>query len=225
MAETQRILLIEDDFAIATELSRGLRERGYRVELAMDGARGLELALQGDHDLLVLDLMLPEVDGLTILERVSAHSTLPVIVLTARTSLPTRLQAFRSGAADYLAKPFFVEELVVRIQARLGHAARPTPQVTWADATLDLPTRTVTVAGKVVGLTAHEFNVLAWLTSRPGMAATRQQIAEAALSADGETQPRTLDSHIARVRKKLGPAGEAVRTVWGVGYKFDPEPA
>lgn len=221
MASRVRVLLVEDDLAILTHLARGLAARGFEVDQATEGDGVVERALAGGYDILVLDLMLPGMDGVQILEALRGRTSMPVIVLTARTALPHRLAAFAAGAADYLAKPFFLEELIARIEARLGRVGQPARVVSWGATDVDLDARTVRFDGRDAALTPHEFNVLAWLIARPGMAATRAQIIEAALSTDGDVLDRTLDSHVARIRKKLGPDGAALATVWGVGYRFD----
>lgn len=224
-ARAHRLLVVEDDLGIATELKRGLKARGYEVTLATDGEGLVARVLADPPDLIVLDLMLPGVPGLDVLKDLRGRSPVPVIVLTARTALPHRLEAFSAGAADYLAKPFYLEELVARIEARLGRVGDAPRTLGWGAVELHLDARNCRVNGQDAGLTPHEFNVLAWLAARPGRAATRAQLVAAALSPDGDTSERTLDSHIARIRKKLGPDGAAVATVWGVGYRFDPNAA
>lgn len=216
------ILVIEDDPPIAAGVVRGLTGAGFAVELASDGRRGAELALARPFDLVVLDLMLPELGGFEVLELWRGRLSIPVIVLSARTELDARLQAFAGGAVDYLPKPFWIEELLARVRARLRlPEAAPARTIAWDDAVLDLDARTVSVAGEPLGLTAHEFNVLLYMVERPGRAITRRQLAEAALPAGGDRSERTVDSHLARIRRKLGPAAARIATVWGIGYRFD----
>lgn len=222
--ETSRgeILVVEDDPPIAAGIVRGLAAAGFRVELAHDGRLGAALALSRPFDLIVLDLMLPELGGFEVLEQLGGRLSTPVIVLTARTELDARLRAFAAGAVDYLPKPFFVEELVARIRARLRLSeAAPARVVAWDGAELDLDARVVSLAGQALALTAHEFNVLAYLVERPGRAITRRQLAEAALPTGGDRSERTVDSHVARIRRKLGGAAARIATVWGIGYRFD----
>lgn len=218
-----RILVIEDDPPIAAGIVRGLTHVGFSVELAADGERGAALGLAEPFALTVLDLMLPGQGGFEVLGLWQGRTSTPVIVLTARTDLDARLRAFSLGAVDYLPKPFWIEELVARIRARLRLTA-PTPgrAVRWDDIVLDLDARTVQVAGAPLALTAHEFNVLAYMVERPGRPVTRRQLAEATLPAGGDRSDRTVDSHIARIRRKLGrPGGARLATVWGIGYRFD----
>jgi DNA-binding response OmpR family regulator len=143
----------------------------------------------------------------------------PIIVLSALTDLPARLRSFENGAVNFVPKPFFMEELVARIRSRLDLGqAEGRRELTLADTVLDLDARVVRRDGKDLGLTGYEFNVLALLRQRAGRAQTREQIDDEALSEDGECSDRTVDSHISRIRKKLGPeAARRIKTVWGIG--------
>jgi len=225
MPEASKVLVVEDDAGVAGGIVRGLRGAGFEVELATDGVEGTRKALERRFDAIVLDLMLPGQNGLAVLEQLKGRESVPILVLTARSELPDRLACFALGAADFIAKPFWIEELVVRLRARL----KITPEtkkrvVNWADATLDLDRRSVTVAGGDAGLTRHEFDILAHLAERVGRAISREQLAEHALSPFEQRDARTIDSHIARIRKKLGPLASAhLTTVWGIGYRFELE--
>lgn len=218
-----QILIVEDDLSVVQGLVRGLRKAGFDTSLAMDGEEGTARILSEAFDLVLLDLMLPERSGAQVLEAVSTRTSVPIIVLTARTDLPARLTSFEHGAIDFVPKPFFMEELVARIRARLAlTVATPARQISLADVVLDLDARRVLRGEVVLGLTAHEFNVLAYLRERAGRAVTRAQIADHALPEDGERSDRTVDSHVSRIRKKLGgPAAACIRTIWGIGYTCD----
>ncbi len=222
-----RVLVVEDDPGVAGGLVRGLRSAGFDVELATTGAVGARLALEATFAIMVLDLNLPERDGFSVLELLRGRSTTPVIVLTARTELGDRLRSFELGAVDFVAKPFFIEELVARIRSRLGtreHA--PHRIVRWADVSVDLDGRTATRECVSIELTRHEFDILGYLVKRPGRAVSRAQLAASVLTPFEPRADRTIDSHIVRVRKKLGPRAAAhLVTVWGVGYRFEPEAA
>jgi DNA-binding response OmpR family regulator len=224
MSEKSRILVIEDDSAMAGGIVRGLRSAGFDVELSTSGPDGARRALEGHYDLVTLDLMLPGESGFGVLEKLRGRMSAPVIVLTARAELGDRLQSFELGASDFVAKPFFIEELVARIRTRLRLSGEgPKRIVSWADAEIDLDARTAVVSGKAVALTRHEFDVLAHLIERPDRAISRQQLAERALMPFEERDARTVDSHVARIRKKIGPAAAAhILTVWGIGYRFAP---
>ncbi|MFH1810783.1 MAG: response regulator transcription factor [Pseudomonadota bacterium] len=227
MTAALRIIVVEDDAALAAGIVKGLRGAGFDVELFTTGDQALEPVLRDPPDLVVLDLMLPGRSGLELLEAWQGRSQVPVLVLTARTELDDRLRCFSLGAADYLPKPFWMEELLARIRTRLRvREEAPPRRVAWADVVADLDGRRVLRGVQDLGLTAAEFNVLAYLLERPGRALSRGQIARAALSVDDDVDERTVDSHLARVRKKLGGgASQAIGTVWGIGYRFQPEPA
>ena len=221
------ILIVEDDAGVVEGLVRGLRKAGFRISLAMAGDQGLERILNEHFDLVLLDLMLPERTGFEVLEAIRTRVFVPVIVLSALTDLHARLKSFETGAVDFVPKPFFMEELVARIRSRLDLGRRSARrELTLADVVLDLDARVVRRDGVDLGLTGYEFNVLALLCQRAGRAQTRAQIADDALSEDGDCSDRTVDSHISRIRKKLGPeAGGRIRTVWGIGYRCDLEDA
>lgn len=217
------VLVIEDDPSITAGLERGLRAAGFDVAVATTGDEGYLRALSMGFDLAVLDLMLPDCSGLDVLRSWKGQLSTPVIVLTARTDLDDRLEAFRLGAVDYVPKPFWIEELVARIRTRLAGKASPPRCVSWEDVTVDLEGRTVSVAGQAAALTQHEFDLLAYLIGRAGRAISRRQLAQEALPLLGDRDERTVDSHIARIRRKLGKRGAGrLATVWGIGYRFAP---
>ena len=227
MTESAHILIVEDDAGVVEGLVRGLGRAGFRTSLAMAGDHGLERILKEQFDLVLLDLMLPERTGFEILEAIRTRVSVPVIVLSALTDLPARLKSFETGAVDFVPKPFFMEELVARIRSRLDLGqAEERRELALADTVLDLDARVVRRNGEDLGLTGYEFNVLALLCQRAGRAQTRAQIADHALSEDGDCSDRTVDSHISRIRKKLGPeVGGRIKTVWGIGYRCDLEDA
>ena len=204
---------------------RGLREAGFEVELATSGIDGAKKALEGTFSAIILDLMLPEQTGFEVLEQLQGRSSIPVLVLTARSDLADRLRCFGLGAADFMTKPFWLEELVARLRARLRITSEaPKRIIRWANVALDLDSRLVTVEGTDAGLTKNEFDVLAHLVERQGRAISRDQLAEHALTPFEQRDARTVDSHIARIRKKLGAEGGArIATVWGIGYRFEPD--
>jgi two-component system OmpR family response regulator len=216
------VLVIEDDPSMGAAMVRGLRKAGFEVELATDGQQGLERALDPSFALVVLDLMLPERDGLEVLRHVHARVSTPVIVVTARTDLPDRLRAFELGAVDFLPKPFFVEELLARIHVRLGTRATQGKVVRFGAAELDLDARALRVDAMPVHATPSEVALLAYLVSRPGRAIGRAELVQT-LSELEESSPRNVDTHIAHLRKKLGSASAAIVTVWAHGYRFDPD--
>ncbi len=209
---------------MAASIVRGLRAEDFEVELATDGEEALHLGLRGDFQAIVLDLNLPERSGVEVLEALRARVRTPVLVVTARSDLQERLRCFSLGAVDFVPKPFWIEELVARLRAHVGRkAGPPNRRVEIADAAIDLDARSMTVAGVVVELTPSEWAVLAYLIERQGRAVSRTQLAEDALDAFEEVDARTVDSHVAHLRKKLGnKARAAIATVWGIGYRLDP---
>lgn len=221
MDERPHILIVEDDASVVEGLIRGLKKAGFRSSLAMTGEEGLQRILAEPFDLVLLDLMLPGLNGFEILDAVRTRTSVPIVVLSARSDLPSRVRSFEEGAVDYVPKPFFVEELVARIRARLALTVdAPRRRLELSDVVLDLDARTAWRGEEDLGLTAHEFNVLAFLRQRPDRALTRAQIAEHALPEGGERTDRTVDSHVSRIRKKLGKqAAKHVQTVWGIGYR------
>lgn len=218
-----RVLLIEDDDPLADLVMRGLMRAGFSVELACDGRRGDELALSQRYDLIILDLALPEIDGFQLLEHWRGRKNLPpVLVLTARTDLEVRVRVLDAGATDYMPKPFWVDELLARVRAGLRRSAAEPRRIEWGETVVDLDARTVFVRDTQVLLTGTELTLLTFLLQRPGRAISRAQLAAAALSSDSPRFERTVDSHIARIRRKLGAeAGARIVTVWGIGYRFD----
>ena len=220
-----RVLVVEDDASTAAGIVRGLEGAGLDVDLSTDGTEGARRMLADRYDIVVLDLMLPGQSGFDVLEQVRHRAPVPVIVLTARTDLPDRLRAFELGAADFVSKPFWIEELVARIRSRLRLGEElPKRVVRWHGVALDLDARTAMVEGRLAPLTPTEFAVLAFLVERRGRAVSRTVLAEQALASLEEPDARTVDSHVARLRKKLGAGASAIATVWGIGYRFEPAP-
>jgi two-component system, OmpR family, response regulator len=216
-----RILVVEDDAQIGASIVKSLRAEGFEVELDASGAGAAERVRAGAFDLVVLDLMLPGADGFDILADLQHRSSTPVIVLTARTDLEDRLLSFERGAVDYVSKPFWMKELLARIRART-HKERAPPKrvVDLGGATFDVDARVVVAGGEELRLTRTELDVLAYLVLRKDRALSREQIAADVLPAEGDG--RTVDAHVAKLRKKLGEAGQSIQTVWGVGYRFSP---
>ncbi|MDC0741431.1 response regulator transcription factor [Polyangium mundeleinium] len=217
-----RLLVVEDDMQVLQGLVSGLARAGFDVTVAMDGDAATRLALQ-PFDALVLDLMLPGRTGFDVLAAVSGRVSTPVIVLSARTELTSRMKSFELGAVDFVPKPFWIEELVVRLRTRLALREKAPPRTLAVGSVfLDLDRRTATRDGDDMGLTRFEFNILAWLVERPGRAVSRRALAESTLTEDAGVTERTVDTHVSRIRKKLGHDGKRVTTVWGIGYRYTP---
>jgi DNA-binding response OmpR family regulator len=218
-----RVLVVEDDATTAAWIVRGLRTAGFDVELAVDGVEAARRLTAEAWTAAVLDLMLPGASGFEVLERARHRTAFPIVVLTARGDLPDRLRAFELGAADFLAKPFWIEELVARLRSRLRLGEeQPKRVVKWGEVVIDLDARTALVEGRPATLTPTEFSLLAFLCERRGRAISRRVLAEQALASLEEPDARTVDSHVARLRRKLGAGASAIATVWGIGYRFEP---
>jgi len=217
-----RILLVEDDDAFASALSDGLVARGYRTSRAATAAEALTaLKSAQPADLVLLDLGLPDADGLQLCARIRRLFSVPVIVVTARGDLLSRVQGLRGGADDYVVKPFALPELLARVEAvmRRAPAARPAAALVVGDLSIDFAARTVHVDGTAVVLTPKEFDLLAALARAPGCIIERQRLLLDVWQSDYPALSRTLDVHVATLRAKLGRA-DLVETVRGVGYRL-----
>jgi two-component system response regulator MtrA len=217
---TDRILLVEDDEALGNQIVQQLQEAGYETTWLKDGDEALG-ASPKPYRLMILDLMLPGAYGLDVLKQLRTHSDLPVLVLSARNETADKVRALELGADDYLSKPFWPEELLARVHARLRRPGMQREGVMeTGDLSIDLERRAVRVGERPVDLTKVEFDLLAALARRPDAAIARGWLVDHALDPDREGTERTLDVHISRLRKKLGPAGRRIATVWGVGYRL-----
>jgi DNA-binding response OmpR family regulator len=223
-----RILIIEDEKDIVRLLKYNLEKEGYAALAAYDGEAGLELAKKEKPDLIILDLMLPKLDGMQVCRAIRQESQVPIIMLTAKKEEIDRILGLELGADDYVTKPFSVRELLARIKTILRRTNPATKQEGLFKAgTLeaDFARYTVTVKGKPVALSSKEFEFLKILILSGGKALTRDQLLEEVWGHDPsfEIDTRTIDQHIARLRDKLGPESKRVITVKNVGYRFDTE--
>jgi two-component system response regulator CpxR len=226
-----RILVIDDDVELCSLVGEYLEPEGFGVEFVYDGERGLERALSGEHPLVVLDVMLPGMNGLEVLRRIRNSSRVPVLLLTARGEDVDRIIGLEVGADDYLPKPFNPRELVARIRAVLrrtqggeksGDARIPEVQLV-GDIELDPATRVVRQQGKPVELTSVEFNLLQVLLREAGRVVTRERLVDEVLSRKFSPFDRSIDMHVSKLRKKLGDSeggSDHIKTVRGVGYIF-----
>jgi len=227
------ILVVDDEATIVEVVSRYLERAGYEAMAAADGAAALSLAAHHDPDLVVLDLMLPEIDGLEVMRRLHEGDgkPVPVILLTARGEESDRLVGLRRGADDYVVKPFSPAELVARVDAVLRRVSppaggeEPSPPIDLGPLRIDPGMRTVQLDGEQVALTQREFDLLAYLASHPGQVFSRDQLMEAVWSFPFYEDTSTVTVHVRRLRAKLGddPAKPRfIETVWGVGYRLKP---
>jgi two-component system OmpR family response regulator len=215
-----RILVVEDEPTLAAQLAEGVREAGYVVDVAHNG---LDAHFMGDtepFDAVVLDLGLPQMDGITVLKKWrDAGRTMPVLILTARDSWHEKVAGIDAGADDYLTKPFHMEELLARLRALIrragGHASA---ELACGPVTLDTRNNRVTVAGRTLTLTSHEYRVLAYLMHHPGEVVSRGDLVEHIYAQDFDRDSNTVEVFIGRLRKKLPPG--LIETVRGMGYRL-----
>ena len=222
-ADSGTVVVVEDDPHIADLVDLYLRRDGYRVLLAADGEKGLEIFKQEDPSIVILDVGLPGArDGFEVCREIRARSSVPVLFLTARDDEVDRILGLELGADDYLAKPFSPRELVARVRAILRRTREgPAPQdvISLGVLEVDLRRREARQAGDVVALTTREFDLLAFLANNVGLALSRQQLLDGVWGTDWYGDARTVDVHVAQLRKKLG-SDLPLATVWGVGYRF-----
>jgi two-component system, OmpR family, response regulator MprA len=221
----QRVLVVEDDPSIARLLEIELGEAGYRVELAGTGAEGLAAVEREEPDLVVLDVRLPDLDGLSVCRSVrrSGHRV-PILMLTALDRVGDRVLGLDAGADDYLAKPFAIEELLARLRALARRTQDADEWLEVGEVRLDAAAREVTVRGRPVELSAREFDLLAFLMHAPGRVFTREQIYEGVWGYTYPGRTKVIDFFISALRRKLDttPEDSVIRTVRGVGYTIRP---
>ena len=228
----QSVLVVDDEEAIAEAVRARLESEGFRVFVAYDGPQAIELHRAEHPDLVVLDLMLPGMDGLEVCQEIQRTSWTPVLMLTARTEEADKVAGFAVGADDYLTKPFSLRELASRVKAilrriermRATHAEGP---IVRDGLEVDASRRRVSVDGGEVALTPLEFEILATLARDPGVVFSRDQLMDRVWGYRDYAGGRVVDSHVARIRRKLGEDGNEprfIRTVHGVGYAFQDQP-
>jgi two-component system response regulator CpxR len=229
MDDMSRVLIVDDDQGLVSLLQRFLQNEGFQVYAVFDHRSGLDAALTGEYDVVVLDVMLPGGSGFELLKALRAQSRVPVILLTARGEAVDRILGLEIGADDYVPKPFDPRELVARIRAVLRRSQESHNDVsgdeslTVGDISLSLLSRTASCDNVPVELTGAEFNMLELLLRRAGMVVTREELAQAALGRPLSAFDRSVDVHVSRLRKKLGcvPDGEErIRPVRGIGYFY-----
>jgi phosphate regulon transcriptional regulator PhoB len=220
------ILVIDDEKDLAELVSYNLRKEGFVVAYAQNGESGLTSAIGNPPDLVLVDLMMPGIDGLEVCRRLRANSrtaSVPVIMLTARSEESDRVVGLELGADDYVTKPFSPRELAARIKAVLRRASpqsAPSKVIRQGELTIDLTRREVSCEGKNIVLTASEFRLLQFIATHPGQVFSRSELIDGALGRDVSVVDRTIDVHITGLRRKLGNCGECIETVRGFGYRF-----
>ncbi len=224
----QTVLVVDDERDIVELVRYNLTQAGFRVVSAADGRQALELARRERPDLILLDLMLPVLPGTEVartLRQDEKTRTIPIIMLTARGEEVDRVVGFELGADDYVVKPFSPRELVLRVQAILRRDGKEESEarIVFEPLIIDPASHSVRLKGKEVGLTVTEFRLLQRLARRPGRAFSRDQLLSEVWGYGGDLETRTVDTHVKRLRAKLGEIGSWIQTVRGIGYRFRPD--
>jgi len=218
-----RALLVEDDTVIADYVTRGMRQAGFSVEVQYDGVSGLDAAMNQNHDVAIVDLMLPELDGLSLIQQLRARGKkVPVIILSAKRTLDDRITGLRNGGDDYLTKPFSFSELLARVEALIRRAtdSDPDPWLEVHDLSMDLMGRTVSRAGKKINLQPKEFALLEYLVRNSGRVVSKTMIMERVWNYDFDPGTNVVEARISKLREKIdrGSDSPLLHTVRGLGY-------
>jgi len=214
-----KILIVEDEHAIANLININLSDEGYHCTCAFDGKHGADLIEKEYYDLILLDIMLPEIDGYELLEYVKPLGT-PVIFITAKGTVNDRIKGLKLGADDYLVKPFQIGELLARVEAVLRRYGKSEKQFVFKDVSINVDSRQVVKNGQIVDLTVKEFDLLVELVRNKNVALYRDRLYEKVWKEEFFGETRTLDSHVQRLRKKLG-WEEYIKTVFRIGYRLE----
>ena len=218
------LLLVDDDAELCEMMREFFEQGGHTLDCVLNGADGLKYAIAKDYDLVILDVMLPGLNGFLLLSQLRRRREVPVIMLTAKTAPRDRIQGLESGADDYLPKPFDPDELLARVRAVLRRTSKVNPDwqrhLASGDLRISGQTRQVWVRSEPVDLTAVEFDILYQLVSSAGRVLTREELTTAILERSPTPYDRSLDVHISRLRRKLEPVGRQIQTIRGVGYLF-----
>lgn len=217
----QKILIVEDEEPIANLIKINLMAEGYQCVCAFDGKAGADYIENESFDLILLDIMLPEIDGYELLEYIKPTGT-PVIFLTAKGNVNDRIRGLKLGADDYIVKPFQIGELIARVEAVLRRYGKANEKLSFADVEIDIASRTVNKAGAAVELTVKEFDLLVELVQNKNVALYRERLYEKVWGEVFMGDTRTLDSHIQRLRKKLN-WEKYIKTVFRIGYRLEDE--
>ena len=224
-----KLLIVDDDIRLRKLVRTYGEVEHYECEEAADGLSALEKLQDSDFDLVILDVMMPGLDGFETLERIRKTSEIPVIMLTARSEEYDKLAGLESGADDYVVKPFSPRELVARVKAVLNRTMPRSEAsdgtMTFGELTIDTASHSVKVAGQEAPLTPKEFDLLVFLASNKGIALSREKILQKVWNYDYFGEDRTVDTHVKMLRGHLGKCRGYIATVWGIGYKFDPDAA
>ena len=223
------IMIVDDDAALGEMLSIVLNGSGFETVTCQDGLRAVEMFPTLHPDLVLLDIMLPGLDGVQVAQRIRQTANTPIIMLTAKSDTTDVVKGLEAGADDYVVKPFSPRELVARVKAVLNRTMPRSESadgtMTFGELTIDTASHTVRVSGEEVSLTPKEFDLLVFLASNKGIALSREKILQKVWNYDYFGEDRTVDTHVKMLRGHLGKCRGYIATVWGIGYKFDPDAA
>ena len=223
-----RLFIVEDEKEICDTVAKSLYDAGYEVDTCYDGEDAFECILAENYDLIVMDIMMPNLDGFSACREIrKTHENIPVILLSALGEEYDKIHGFDLGVDDYVVKPFSPRELVARVKAVLARTmpkpAEATGSYTFGDLSIDTASHSVKVAGQEASLTPKEFDLLVFLVSNKGIALSREKILQKVWNYDYYGEDRTVDTHVKMLRGHLGACRKMIVTVWGIGYKFDPD--
>ena len=223
MDEKLRILLCEDDENLGMLLREYLQAKGYAAELYPDGEAGYKAFLKNKYDLCVFDVMMPKMDGWQVCREIRVNSKVPIIMLTARGDERDELQGFQLGVDEYISKPFSPKILVARVEAILRRTGNYTEDdvLEVGGIVMDKAAHMVTIDGKNIDLSYKEFELLAYFMENKGIALSREKILNHVWNYDYFGDARTIDTHVKKLRSKMGEKGDYIKTIWGMGYKFE----
>ena len=219
----KKILIIEDEKLLADSLQAMLESKGFEVEAVYDGETGEEYAESGVYDLLILDVMMPKMDGWEVCREIRKNSKVPIIMLTARGDERDELLGFELGVDEYISKPFSPKILVARVEAILRRTGQSNPDeiLSAGGIVIDKAAHQATVDDKPMDLSFKEFELLTYFLENEGIALSREKILNSVWNYDYFGDARTIDTHVKKLRSKMGDKGEYIKTVWGMGYKFE----
>ena len=219
-----KVLIADDEEHMQMLVQSYLEKEGYETVTAEDGEEALARWSQGKFDLVILDIMMPKMDGFTVCQKIREVSNVPIIMLTAKSEELDRIRGLKIGADDYIVKPFSPKELVARVEAllrRSNNFRHKQHLMELGDLVIDLEGYTAAVQGKRLNLTRKEFNLLEFFFNHKGQVFSREQLLDHVWGLESTGTLRTVDTHIKTLRIKLGSSGDLIKTVWGVGYKFE----
>ena len=223
----RKILIVDDEKNIADIIAFNLKKEGYQVIKAGDGEEGVKMAMEENPDLILLDIMMPKMDGYEACKKIREKKNTPIIMLTARAEELDKVLGLELGADDYVTKPFGVRELMARVKAVISRAnpeiVESKERYIFGSLVVDVPSHSVKIDGEFVNLTPKEFDLLVCLVQNKGVALSRERILTKVWNYDYYGEDRTVDTHIKMLRGHLGDYRDCIVTVWGVGYKFEPK--